>query len=297
MEETVKTMNLLNKIGEEEDGDDDESKTRNSTASLSNSVVEEGEKHAVAGSPSSYRVRPYVRSRVPRLRWTQELHHSFVRAVESLGGQERATPKLVLQLMKVKGLSIAHVKSHLQMYRSKKIDEHGQDHFPHSILWKCSMLHCPNQRLCSNFRYDDVSCRDHGNWKMQRPYLVDSMNTRGFYQSLLSDHINTRDESNFDHTNTNFIFHQQSLEKVEKTQEGFALGAETDMDPSSATKCFINNAIDEAEEQRMIKRRAVEEEVDLSLSLSTRMRSEKNSSEIMLVLAQEDIRVANRRKC
>ncbi|KAL6534406.1 hypothetical protein OROHE_013331 [Orobanche hederae] len=84
--------------------------------SCSNSTVEEGEK-------KSSTVRPYVRSKLPRLRWTADLHLRFLHAVERLGGQERATPKLVLQLMNMKGLNIAHVKSHLQMYRSKKIDE------------------------------------------------------------------------------------------------------------------------------------------------------------------------------
>lgn len=72
-------------------------------------------------------VRQYVRSKMPRLRWTPDLHLSFVHAVERLGGQERATPKLVLQMMNVRGLSIAHVKSHLQMYRSKKLDDSGQE--------------------------------------------------------------------------------------------------------------------------------------------------------------------------
>ncbi|KAK1298512.1 putative Myb family transcription factor [Acorus calamus] len=72
-------------------------------------------------------VRQYCRSKMPRLRWNPDLHLSFVHAVERLGGQDRATPKLVLQLMNVRGLSIAHVKSHLQMYRSKKLDNLGQD--------------------------------------------------------------------------------------------------------------------------------------------------------------------------
>ena len=31
-------------------------------------------------------VRPYVRSKMPRLRWTPDLHLSFVRAVQRLGG-------------------------------------------------------------------------------------------------------------------------------------------------------------------------------------------------------------------
>ncbi|KVH96749.1 Homeodomain-like protein [Cynara cardunculus var. scolymus] len=53
--------------------------------------------------------------KVPRLRWSTELHRCFENAVERLGGAERATPKMVLQMMNVKGVSISHIKSHLQV--------------------------------------------------------------------------------------------------------------------------------------------------------------------------------------
>ncbi|KAJ8574258.1 hypothetical protein K7X08_026063 [Anisodus acutangulus] len=71
-------------------------------------------------------VRQYTRSKVPRLRWTPYLHQSFLLAIQKLGGQHKATPKLVLQMMDVRGLTISHVKSHLQMYRSMKSDVNWQ---------------------------------------------------------------------------------------------------------------------------------------------------------------------------
>ncbi|KAF3627359.1 putative ammonium transporter 2-like [Capsicum annuum] len=162
--------------------------------SSSDSTLEESEKKPY--------VRPYVRSKMARLRWTPDLHLRFVHAMERLGGQDRATPKLILQMMNTNGLSIAHVKSHLQMYRSKKMDGQSQGIGHHRKLFmeggdpnifnliRFPMFPAYYQRLNSTFRYGDASWNCHGNWMPTMGQTTLTGTGRGLYTTL--NHLCTR---------------------------------------------------------------------------------------------------------
>ena len=71
--------------------------------------------------------RPFASDGKHRLRWTPFLHERFVLAVNSLGGLASSTPKKVLVLMDVQGVTVQHVKSHLQKYRVQLAQEAGLD--------------------------------------------------------------------------------------------------------------------------------------------------------------------------
>lgn len=112
----------------------------------------------------------------PRLKWTRQLHEQFVDAVEQLGGADKATPKSVMRVMGVPGLTLFHLKSHLQKYRLAK----SQD----------SIASNKRQDLVTADRRPEENITAHASDKMSHPQFNETMlQMQEEVQKKLQEHI------------------------------------------------------------------------------------------------------------
>ncbi|KAE8716386.1 Detected protein of unknown function [Hibiscus syriacus] len=130
--------------------------------------------------------------RAPRVRWTTALHAHFIHAVQLLGGHQRATPKSVLELMNVKDLSLAHVKSHLQMYRTVKSTHNGSANYT-GLIQRTEIVDL-HERLSSETTLQRTQS---SSWlsSIEMNNLRKSSNGNGLTFKLIDDKVDVADKA------------------------------------------------------------------------------------------------------
>ncbi|MBA0782305.1 hypothetical protein Gotri_003158 [Gossypium trilobum] len=62
----------------------------------------------------------------PRLKWTPQLHQRFVEAVNQLGGADKATPKSLMRIMGISGLTLLGKFQQTEICHSNKLDDYKE---------------------------------------------------------------------------------------------------------------------------------------------------------------------------
>ncbi|MBA0815338.1 hypothetical protein Gohar_021096 [Gossypium harknessii] len=62
----------------------------------------------------------------PRLKWTPQLHQRFVEAVNQLGGADKATPKSLMRIMGISGLTLPGKFQQTEICHSNKLDDYKE---------------------------------------------------------------------------------------------------------------------------------------------------------------------------
>ncbi|ERN11610.1 uncharacterized protein LOC18439809 isoform X3 [Amborella trichopoda] len=173
-----------------------------------------------------------------RMRWTQELHEKFVESVNRLGGAGKATPKAILQQMGSEGLTIYHVKSHLQKYRSAKylpdaaegkLERKTTNDIRHDLKTGIQITEALRMQM-------DVQRRLHEQLEIQRKLQL-QIEEHGKYLQKMVDQQQKRSENLFGSHNINVLYSEKQPinlagviessfddELLDKTPSRFSLG-------------------------------------------------------------------------